>query len=196
MRFCRAADFDDRPIDDVDAANRAFLGRRMDVEHDRVAGRDHRDRVVDDRRGGIRRGRDRADDAERGPLEERQAAVAGFAFGLQHFGAGRFVGDEPVLDDLVFVAAEAGLAMGGEGQRFAFAERRLADAGDDLVALGERQLVESFEGRLGCFDGRIQVAESAEPLLAAAARTCRGCRRRRCRREIRRRTCWAIASTC
>ena len=142
----RPADFDDRPVDDVDAADRALFGRRMDVEHDRVAGGDHRDRVVDDRRRGIRAGRDRADDAERGALEQRQAAVARLHFGLQHFGAGRFVGHEPVLDDLVFVAAEAGLLMRGKRQRLAFLERPFADVGDDLVALGERELVQGFEG--------------------------------------------------
>ena len=80
----------------------------------------------------------------------------------QIFRAGRFLGDELVLEDLVLVTTEAGFFVGHAGQRVAVFAHRLADGGDDVIALFQAKLVVLAEGDAGGFDGFVDGVEDAD----------------------------------
>src|ERR1051326_287429 len=135
----RAARADDRFVQQRDRLHAAVLRVRVDVEDDAVPRGEHADGVADDGGGRIRDRRDRADDAERRRLDEGQAVVAARGDRREVFEAGRLLGDEAVLDDLVLVAPVAGLVVRGFGEHRAVLEHRRAHGFEDLGARGERQ---------------------------------------------------------
>src|SRR6266545_77559 len=67
----------DRFVEKNDRLHAAVFRVRMDVEDDAVPGREHSDRIADDRGSRIGDRRDRADDSERRRLDESQTMVAG-----------------------------------------------------------------------------------------------------------------------
>ena len=64
---------------------------------------------------------------------EREAVVAGDRLRDEVLDAGRLLGDEVVLDDLVLDAPEAGLLVGRLGERRGVLEHGGADRRDDLA---------------------------------------------------------------
>ncbi len=108
QHVARTADRLDRLVEDMDAPVADLRRRRMDVEHDRVARGDHPDRVAQDRLGRVRRRRDREHHAVRRTLGQHQAVVTGVRLRAEDLGAGRLLRDQPILRELVLVAAEPG----------------------------------------------------------------------------------------
>ncbi|OQB13160.1 MAG: hypothetical protein BWY17_02878 [Deltaproteobacteria bacterium ADurb.Bin207] len=82
---------DDRLVQQSHGCGGDVFGAGMRIEHHRVAGGNHGDGVVDDGRGGIGDGGDRADDTKGGGFDEHQAVVAGLGPGEQVFGARGFM---------------------------------------------------------------------------------------------------------
>ena len=83
----------------------AAAGRRVGVEHDRVAGGNNVDDVAGQGRDRVGRGRHRTDDAERCVFLERNAVVAAKPIGAQPLDP-RHVADDLELFDLVIESAD------------------------------------------------------------------------------------------
>ncbi len=140
-RLCHGADqvvratrTGNRAVQQADVRHRTFARIGVHVEHDAVTGRQHGDRVADDRRGRVRRRRNGADHAIGGIFGERQPSVPGNGLRRQDFGAGCLEGRQPVLDHLVFDATEPGLTMCMAREFLGVFQHRLPDRGDDLLA--------------------------------------------------------------
>ena len=120
----------------------------MGVEDDRVARGQHVDRVAGERGQAVRDRRDRADDAERDVVGQRQAVVARVVVGAQVLDA-RHHGDGVLkLGDLVVEPADLGLFELEPPELLGLVDTDLADALDGLAAVGERPALERLERRL------------------------------------------------
>ena len=121
------------------------IGVRVNVEDDGVARCQHRNGIIDDGRGRIRRRRDGGDNAVGRRLSQIKPIVAGDGVRLQVLGARGILSDQQVLEDLIFVASQPGLLVSLLRQRIAVFAHRAADGGDNLVALLQPHLVELAE---------------------------------------------------
>ena len=158
----RTARGDDGVVQLLDEKAAHLLGRRVHVEDDGVARRDHADGIADDGLGGIRRRRDGADDAVGRAFDEHQTVVARLRDGAQDLGARRLVGDEQVLVHLVVDAAEAGLFDGHRSQLLHDIVHTLAQGRDATVPPFESHLVNQvFVGGAGRFHGGVDVVVDA-----------------------------------
>ena len=124
----------DRPVEDLDVLDGHVLGPGVDVERDGVACRDHRDRVVDDRRRRVRRRCDGTDDPVGGELGDHHASVTGDDLGLEILGTGGFRRDEVVLERLVLGPSQTGLGPSEIAEPFAFAQHGFAHRLDEGAA--------------------------------------------------------------
>ena len=71
----------DRLVEASDPFGGDLRAGGMSIEDDRVASGEHVDRIASESRQAVRHGSNRADDAERSVIRERQSAVAGKVFG-------------------------------------------------------------------------------------------------------------------
>ena len=165
----------DRLVQELDVVGRNPLGIRVDVEHDGVPRRDHRDRVVDDRRRRVGGGGDGADQPHRGPLDEHHPLVPGLGLRLEVFRSRRLGRDQSVLLDLVLVPPQARFGVRPEGEILCVGEHRAPDRLDHPVPRCQPQLRVLALGAPGgghrIRDGAMDpVAERLEPLLALDSR--------------------------
>ena len=149
----------DRAMDEPDGGVRHPACRRMRVEDHGVAGRDDRDRVVDDRRRRVGDRRDGANHAEGRELRDGHAARARDGLDLEVLRPRRLGRAEAVLGGLVVDASEPGLLDGEARQHLGLLERRAPDRLDDHLAAVE---VEGGARRgLGCRDRLVEPREHA-----------------------------------
>ena len=118
----------------------------MRIDDQRVAAGDHADGVAGDRRQRVRDRRDRADDAERGVLDDGQAVIAAEHFAPHELDAGRALAERLELFDLVLQPADLGFFHLHRAQLDALVDRDAADVVDDPLAVFDRPLAELLEG--------------------------------------------------
>ncbi len=144
-----------RPIEHLDVLDGYSPGVRMHVEGHGVAGRHHRDRVVDDRRRRVGGRGDRPDDAVRCVLGHHHAVVAGHHLRLEVLGSRRLRRHQEVLDDLVLGAADPRLLPSHVGEPLAVAQHGGAHRVDHGLACLETHLAIGEEGPPGRTHGLI-----------------------------------------
>ena len=125
----------DRLVEAPHAFGRDALAAGMRVDDQRVAAGDHADRVAGDRGQRVRDRRDRADHAERGVLDDRQAVIAAEHFAAQELDARRPLAERLELFDLVLQPADLGLFHLHRAQLDALVDGDAADVVDDPLAV-------------------------------------------------------------
>ena len=133
----------DRLVEPPHAFGRDLLAAGMRIDDERVAAGDHADGVAGDRRQRVRDRRDRADDAERGVLDDGQAVVAAEDFAPHELDAGRPLAERLELFDLVLQPADLRLFHLHRAQLDALVDRDAADVVDDPLAVFDRPLAEA-----------------------------------------------------
>ena len=116
-------------------------------------------------------GRDRADHAERGVLDDGQAVVAAEHLAPQELDAGRAFAERLQLLDLVLQPADLGLFHLHRAELDALVDRDAADVVDDPLAVFDASARESCsKASRGGGDGLVDVGEDAEAARVAACR--------------------------
>ena len=117
----------------------------------------------------VRHRRDRADHAEGGVLDDRQAVVAAEDLAAQELHARRTLAERLELLDLVRQPADLRLFHLHRAQFDALVDGDAADVGDDAAAVFQRAAGEPLEGLARGRHGLVDVGEQAEAALVAAA---------------------------
>ena len=135
----------------------------MHVEHHGVAGRDHRERVVDHRLGRVGARGDGEEHTERRSLVQGEAVVAGEDERLEDLHPRRLLDGDAVLHHLVGGAPQTGL-LGGEPRDLLDArEARGADRGDAAGAHFQSGLAPGLERTLRARDGAVEIVVHSPP---------------------------------
>ena len=130
-------------VEAADAFGRDLLAAGMRIDDQRVAAGDHAHGVAGDRGQRVRDRRDRADDAEGGVLDHRQAVIAAEDFAAEELHAQRPLAQRLELLDLVLQAADLRLFHLHRAQLDALLDRDAADVPDDAAAIVDRHAAES-----------------------------------------------------
>ena len=170
----------DGVVQELNGVGADFFSGRVGIEDHRVAGGEHADTVADDGLGGVRGRRDGADDAEGCVLFEHEAVVAGLRPRLEDLGARRLVDDQAILDDLLIVAAEAGLFEGHARDVFDLAVGALTHRRDDRETPLQPHSLIGLEGALRRRHRFVEVREHTASAAARAGRRARHATDARC----------------
>ena len=144
-----------RSIEKLDVLDRDQAGTGVDVENHRVARRDDRDRIVDDRRSGVGRWCDRPDDTIRRILGDHHAGITGHNMRFQVLRARRLGRHQSILDDLVLGTAHTSLFSRHVGEPLPFPEHGRAHRVDNRLSDLETHLPVDLERLAGGSGGLI-----------------------------------------
>jgi len=151
------------------ALGRHPLAAGMRVDDQRVAGRDHADRIARDRGQRVGYRGDGADHAEGRVLDDRQAAVAAVHLAPQELDAGAAFAQRFQLFDLVLQAADLGFVHLHRAQFDALVDRDPADVADDPFAVLQAPLAQPLVSLGRRRDGFAGVAKDPVAALVAGA---------------------------
>ena len=152
----------DRLVEPANSQGGNLASRRMGVEDDRVAGRQHVDCVGRQGRQAVCDRGDCPDDSERRVVGEGQSVVPAGVVGAQVLDARNQRDRLLELGDLVIEPADLGLFQLSSAQLVGPVNTDSPDAVDGLLAVGQTAAPELLEGRSGRLDGGIDGGEYTE----------------------------------